>query len=66
MTMSIGDLWVRGEVQVVRLAAAFAIGTASDTVNTEHVRAAVAVWRYCAESAEVLFSIGPTGPGWRG
>jgi hypothetical protein len=54
----IADLWVRGEDQVVRLAAAYAIGTASDTIAAEHVAAAVAVWKYCAESAEILFGIG--------
>lgn len=54
---AVANLWARGEVQVVRLAAAYAIGTASDSVTAEHVDAAVACWKYCAESAEALFGI---------
>jgi hypothetical protein len=54
----IRDLWARAEVQVIRLAVAYAIGTAADAVTAEHVKAGLAVWRYCAESAEVLFGIG--------
>jgi hypothetical protein len=53
----VAALWARAEVQVVRLAAAYAIGTGSDVVDPEHVKAAVAVWRYCAESAETFLGI---------
>lgn len=56
-TDDIAALRARAEVQVVRLAAAYAIGCAAEEIGLEHVAAAVAVWRYCAESAELLFSI---------
>ena len=53
----VAALWARGEVQVVRLAAAYAVSSGSDVVSPEHVRAAVAAWRYCAESAETFLGI---------
>ena len=58
-------LWARAEAQVIRLAAAYAVGTASDTVNAEHVDAAVAMWNYCAETVEVLFTIAAVQGGGR-
>jgi Protein of unknown function (DUF3987) len=53
----VAALWARAEVQVVRLAAAYAIGCGSDVVAPEHVRAAVAAWQFCAESAETFLGI---------
>ena len=58
-------LWARAEAQVIRLAAAYAIGTGSDTVNPEHVKAAVAMWNYCAQTVEVLFTIAAVQDGGR-
>ena len=60
------NLWARGPAQVVRSAGAYAIGTASDTVTTEQIKAAVAVWHYCAESAEAVFSIAAESEGGAG
>ena len=53
----VAALWARSETQVVRIAACYAIGCGSDVVAPEHVNAAVAVWRYCAESAETFLNI---------
>lgn len=58
----VASLWARAEVQVVRLAAAYAITDCLPVITVEHVTAAVAAWRYCAESAEILFGV-PVGQG---
>jgi hypothetical protein len=56
----IGSLWARAEVQVVRLACAYAVSDCAPAVGLDHVNSALAAWRYCAESAEILFGI-PVG-----
>jgi Protein of unknown function (DUF3987) len=53
----VATLWTRAEDQVTRLAAAYAIGCGSDTVAVEHIQAAVALWAFCAHSAEVFLSV---------
>lgn len=53
----VAALWARSETQVLRIAACYAIGCGSDTVTVEHVTAALAAWRYCAESAETFLAI---------
>ena len=58
----IGGLWSRAQVQVVRLACAYAVSDCAPEVGIDHVNAALAAWRYCAESAETLFGI-PLGQG---
>ena len=50
----------RGEVHVVRLALTYAMADSSPVITMSHVRAAVALWTYCARSAEVVFSV-PVG-----
>jgi hypothetical protein len=45
----------RGRPQVVRLSMLYALLDGSDTINESHLRAALAVWRYCEESALRLF-----------
>lgn len=47
----------RAESQVIRLAAAYALADGTWQVAREHVEAGLAVWAYCARSAEVVFSV---------
>jgi len=45
----------RSEAQVLRLALLYALADGSDSIKETHLRAALAVWRFCAESADFLF-----------
>lgn len=45
----------RGEAQVRRLAVIYAVLDGAREVKVQHLRAALAVWRYCEESARDLF-----------
>ena len=54
---SLGAMFDRGQDQVIRLAVLYALGDAADEVKPEHIRAALALWRYCARSAEVILSV---------
>jgi len=45
----------RGEAQVVRLACLYALLDGSKVVRELHLRAALAVWDYCAKSAALVF-----------
>lgn len=45
----------RGAAQVVRLSMLFALLDRSESVRVEHLRAALALWRYCEESARKIF-----------
>lgn len=51
----VGVVTARGEAQVVRLALVYALLDTSATLLPEHLRAALAVWRYCADSAAWAF-----------
>jgi hypothetical protein len=51
-----GAVTSRAEAQVVRLAAIYAVLDQSTTVRIEHLNAALEVWRYCDESARVIFA----------
>jgi hypothetical protein len=51
----------RGQTQVVRLALAYALADQASQIEWEHVRAAMALWRFCAHSARVIFSV-PDNP----
>ena len=53
----LGPLWSRGEVQVIRLAATYAIADGSPVVTAIHISAALGAWTYCAKSAELLFGV---------
>lgn len=46
----------RGEAQTLRLAMIFALLDCSPTIQTQHLEASLAVWRYCDDSARLLFS----------
>lgn len=45
----------RAEAQVLRLSMVYALLDGSGTIRVEHLRAAIAVWRYCRASAEMIF-----------
>ncbi len=45
----------RGAAQVVRLSLLFALLDCSSSIGVEHLRAALALWRYCEESARIVF-----------
>jgi hypothetical protein len=45
----------RGEAQTLRLALVYALLSGSPTIDEPHLRAALAVWRYCDDSARIVF-----------
>jgi hypothetical protein len=51
----LGAITARAEAQVLRLAIIYALLDRSDTIKTQHLRAALAVWRYCSHSARYIF-----------
>jgi hypothetical protein len=51
----LGAATSRAEAQVLRLSAVFAVFDYSTTIRVEHLRAALAVWDYCLESARLIF-----------
>ncbi len=50
-----GAIVARAEAQVMRLACIYALLDASKVVRREHLKAALAVWRYCEDSARFIF-----------
>ena len=54
---ALGAMFDRGQDQVIRLAVLYALGDLASEVKVEHIRAALALWRYCAKSAEVIMSV---------
>jgi hypothetical protein len=62
----VGAITDRAEPQVRRLALIYAVLDKSTAVRPVHLRAALAVWRYCEDSAAYLFADAPTpGPAGR-
>lgn len=51
----LGAVITRAEPQVLRLALLFALLDGKRAIDTDHLGAAWALWRYCRQSAEVLF-----------
>jgi hypothetical protein len=51
----VGALVARSEAQVLRLSMIYALLDSSRLIKTRHVKAALAVWRYCEASVEFLF-----------
>lgn len=51
-----GAVTARGEPIVARLSMIYALLDASALIRARHVRAALAVWRYCDESARFIFA----------
>lgn len=50
-----GAMLARAEAQVVRLALVYALLDRSDCIGERHLRAALALWDYCARSVAFLF-----------
>lgn len=50
-----GAVTSRAEAQVMRLALVYALLDRSKTISIQHLRAALAVWRYCEASARHIF-----------
>jgi hypothetical protein len=51
----IGAVTSRAEAQVMRVALVYALLESSETIKTQHLRAALAVWDYCLASAKFIF-----------
>jgi hypothetical protein len=51
----LGALLSRAEAQVLRLSVIYALLDCSDTIRTEHLKAALGVWEYCEQSALSIF-----------
>lgn len=51
----VGALTSRAEAQVMRLATLYAVLDRSPEIETEHLTAALAAWRYCEASTEAIF-----------
>jgi hypothetical protein len=50
-----GAVTSRAEAQVVRLSCLYALLDRSAIVDAEHLQAALALWRYCEDSARYIF-----------
>ena len=51
----------RGQTHVIRLALCYALADGASEIGWDHINAAMALWRYCAYSARVIFSV-PDNP----
>jgi hypothetical protein len=51
----LGSMTSRAEAHVVRLALIYALLDCADHIRIEHLRAALAVWNYCAASARFIW-----------
>lgn len=52
-----GSATARAEAQVMRLACIYALLDLSDVVERAHLKAALAVWKYCEDSARFIFGV---------
>jgi hypothetical protein len=50
-----GAITSRAEAQVVRLSCIYALLARSSSIQTPHLRAALALWKYCEDSARYIF-----------
>jgi hypothetical protein len=50
-----GAVTSRAETQVVRLALTYTLLDGAAAIDVPHIEAALAVWRYCEESARIIF-----------
>lgn len=50
-----GAITARAEAQVLRLALVYAVLDGSAQIAVQHLKAALEVWRYCAQSARYIF-----------
>ena len=51
----LGAITSRAEAQVLRLSLIYALFDCSSVIRVEHLKAALAVWRYCERSAAIIF-----------
>ena len=51
----LGAITARAEAQAVRLAMLYALLEQAISIKLDHLRAALAIWRYCADSARFIF-----------
>jgi hypothetical protein len=51
----LGAMTSRAEAHVVRLSLMYALLDCAETIREEHLRAALAVWRYCDDSARFIW-----------
>ena len=51
----LGSVTARAESQVVRIACLYALLESTDLIGSAHIRAALELWRYSAESAAFIF-----------
>ena len=51
----VGAVTSRGVAQVLRLSALYAVLDCSSLVRVEHLEAALALWKYCFDSAQYIF-----------
>lgn len=51
----VGAVTSRSEAQVLRLSVLYAALDRSEEITVEHLQAALAVWRYCEDSARLIF-----------
>jgi hypothetical protein len=51
----LGAMTMRAEAQVLRLSVIYALLGSSNIITRKHLRAALAVWRYCEDSARYIF-----------
>ena len=51
-----GAATARAEAQVIRLAMIYALLDSTDTISPDHLKAALAVWGFCEDSARFIFS----------
>jgi hypothetical protein len=50
-----GAITSRAEAQVVRLSCIYALLDRSSSIKSQHLRAALALWKYCEDSARYIF-----------
>jgi len=51
----LGAIISRAEAQVLRLSVLYALLDCSATIRVDHLKAALAIWEYCEESARLIF-----------
>ena len=51
----LGAITGRGEAQTIRLALLYAVLDGSDKIKVVHLKAALALWKYCEDSARYIF-----------
>lgn len=54
----LGAITGRGEAQTIRLALLYAVLDGSDKIKVVHLKAALALWKYCEDSARYIFGDG--------